>query len=85
MGVIDPSRKNIEQLICQELDQLQPYITSHGGKIEFVEFKESVVYVKLYGTCVQCPLSFYTLTYGIERQLKSKISTISRVEAINLE
>ncbi len=74
-----------EQLISQELDKLQPYIASHGGKIEFVKLQDSVVYVKLYGTCVGCPLSFYTLTYGIERQLKSKISTISRVEAIESE
>lgn len=72
----------IEQLIIQELNKLEPYIASHGGKIEFVEFKNQVVYVRLHGTCVQCPLSFYTLTYGLERQLKSKFSYINRVETI---
>lgn len=72
----------IKKLIQCELDKLQPYIESHGGKIEFMELKDSVVYVKLFGTCVDCPLSFYTLTYGIERQLKSKIPSISRVETV---
>lgn len=72
----------LNQLILQELDCLQPYILSHGGRIDFVKFENSVVYVKLHGTCTQCPLSFYTLTYGIERQLKLKIPIISRVEAV---
>lgn len=72
----------LHQLILQELALLQPYIVSHGGQIDFVELKDSVVYVRLHGTCVECPLSFYTLTYGIERQLKLKIPEISRVEAI---
>ncbi|HSW75465.1 MAG TPA: NifU family protein [Candidatus Saccharimonadales bacterium] len=68
--------------IQQALDEIQPYIQSHGGRVEFVEFKDSIVFVKFYGTCLQCPLSFYTLTYGIERQLKAKISFISRVETV---
>lgn len=80
MGVMDNSE--IEQLIIQELETLQPYILSHGGRIDFVEYKNSVVYVRLHGTCTQCPLSFYTLTYGIERQLKSKIQSIDRIETV---
>ena len=75
----------LETLIQAELEQLQPYIASHGGSIKFVRLQDQFVYVTLHGTCQQCPLSFYTLTYGIERQLKSKISLISRVEAINQE
>lgn len=76
------NNSELDQLILQELEELQPYILSHGGRIDFVEFKDSIVYVKLHGTCTQCPLSFYTLTYGIERQLKLKIPTISRVETV---
>lgn len=60
--------------IKSELEGLQPYIASHGGSIEFVSFQDQIVYVALKGTCLQCPLSFYTLTYGIERTLKQKIS-----------
>lgn len=68
--------------IQQALDEIQPYIESHGGRVELVEFKDSILFIKFYGTCVQCPLSFYTLTYGIEKQLKEKIPTILRVEAV---
>jgi Fe-S cluster biogenesis protein NfuA len=68
--------------IQQVLDDLQPYITSHGGRVEFVELKEFVVFIRFYGTCLECPLSFYTLTYGIERHIKDKIPSILRVEAL---
>lgn len=71
-----------DTIILQEFEALQPYILSHGGRIDFVEYKNSIVYVKLNGTCTQCPLSFYTLTHGIERQLKSKIPTIQRIEVV---
>ncbi|MBI2352701.1 NifU family protein [Candidatus Dependentiae bacterium] len=75
-------QSEIEQLIINEIDTLQPYIASHGGRIDFVKYEHSIVYVKLEGACQQCPLSFYTLTYGIERQLKSKFSGISKVAII---
>ncbi len=68
--------------IQQALDAIQPYIESHGGRVELVEFKDSILFIKFYGTCVQCPLSFYTLTYGIEKQLKEIIPSILRVEAV---
>ena len=77
---------NKEQLeidqILQEMAALQPYIQSHGGKIDFVKYEDSIVYIKLEGACSQCPLSFYTVTYGIERHLKSKIQTIKSVEIL---
>ncbi|MBM18193.1 MAG: hypothetical protein CL947_03960 [Epsilonproteobacteria bacterium] len=76
------NRSLIEQKIVQELDKLEPYIHSHGGRIEFVKFEQSIVYLRLHGTCVDCPLSFYTLTYGIERQLQLKVLKNIRVETI---
>lgn len=68
--------------IQEVLDELQPYITSHGGRAEFVELKDSIVFIRFSGACLQCPLSFYTLTYGIERKIKEKIPSILRVETI---
>lgn len=76
---------NLQEIILQiqrALDLLQSYIESHGGRVEFVEFKDNIVFVRLHGTCLDCPLSFYTLTYGIERQLKEKIPTILKVDTV---
>ena len=70
--------------IQQVLADLQPYVASHGGHIEFVEVRDFVVFIRLSGACQSCPLSFYTLTYGIERHIKAKIPSILRVEALEL-
>lgn len=83
MGTIEQSADHeIIAQIQQILDELQLYISSHGGRVEFVSLKDSIVFIKFYGTCVQCPLSFYTLTYGIERHIKNKIPSILSVQAI---
>ena len=76
------SVSDVTAQIQQVLDGLQPYMTSHGGRVEFVELKHFVVFIRFYGTCLECPLSFYTLTYGIERHIKDKIPSILRVEAL---
>lgn len=78
----ESSSSQILAQIQQVLDGLQSYISSHGGKVEFVELKDCVVFIRFYGTCLECPLSFYTLTYGIERHIKAKIPSILRVEAL---
>ena len=69
-------------LIEQVLTELLPYIASHGGHVELVDVRETVVFIKFSGACVQCPLSFYTVTYGIERHIKIKAPWITRVEVI---
>lgn len=69
-------------IIEQVLIDLLPYIASHGGHVELVEVRDLIVFIKFSGTCVQCPLSFYTVTYGIERHIKVKVPWILRVEVI---
>lgn len=78
----DQARIDAQQLIVQILDDLLPYIASHGGHVEFVALRDTIVFIKFSGTCVQCPLSFYTVTYGIERHIKAKIDWILRVEVV---
>ena len=65
------------------LDDLRPYIASHGGDVSLVKVENNIVFIKFSGTCVSCPLSFYTVTYGIERHIKGKIPDIIRVEVID--
>lgn len=71
-----------ELIIKQVLQDLLPYIASHGGSVEFVALRDAIVYIKFSGTCVQCPLSFYTVTYGIERHIKAKVPWVIRVEVV---
>jgi Fe-S cluster biogenesis protein NfuA len=74
----DPIFIQIEGILAA----LRPYITSHGGDVSLVDVKDGVVFIKFSGACVSCPLSFYTVTYGIERHIKVKLPEIVRVEVI---
>ncbi len=80
--IIQANLTDVISKIQAVLNELQPYISSHGGRVEFVEIKDFVVFIRFYGACLSCPLSFYTLTYGVERHIKGKIPSILRVEAL---
>lgn len=75
--------KEVLQRICAVLDSLRPAIKMDGGDIEFIRYEADIVYVKLSGACVGCPMSIYTLKMGIESTLKSHIPSIVEVVSID--
>ena len=69
-------------LIEKVLNEIRPMLARHLGNVEFVNFENGVVYVRMLGTCNGCPLSRLTLRAGIEGLLKEKVEGVERVEAI---
>jgi len=74
--------KHMRQQIEKVLEEIRPMLALHRGNVEFVNFENGVVYVRMLGTCQGCPLSQLTLKAGIEDLLKSKVKGIDRVEAV---
>ena len=68
--------------INKALQEIRPLLAFHRGDIEFIEFKEGVVYVKLLGACHGCPLAQLTLKSGVEELLRARVKEVDRVEAI---
>jgi Fe-S cluster biogenesis protein NfuA len=70
--------------IEQTLDTLRPYIASHRGHVEIVDFDESdgVLLVRLGGTCHGCSASTVTLKQGIESRLREAVPEVKHVEAV---
>jgi len=59
-----------DQLQVEEaLDQVRPYIQSHGGDVELLDVEGGVVHVRLSGSCIGCAGSAMTLKRGIEEVL----------------
>ncbi|ARU91286.1 NifU-like domain-containing protein [Spiroplasma clarkii] len=52
--------------IKEILDQLKIYVNQDGGDMEFVAFKDRLVYIRLLGNCVGCGLTDITFKEGIE-------------------
>ena len=55
---------------------------SDGGDIELVKYEDNIVYVKLHGACVQCPISMFTLKLGVEEALKAELPELKEVVSI---
>ncbi len=70
--------------IEQTLDTLRPYIASHRGHVEVVDFDEGdgVLLVRLGGTCQGCAASSVTLKQGIESRLREMVPEVKHVEAV---
>ena len=70
--------------IEQSLDTLRPYITSHRGNVEVVDFDEGegTLLVRLGGTCQGCSASSITLKQGIESRLRDMVPEVRHVEAV---
>ena len=58
--------------IEKTLDTLRPYIASHRGRVEVVDFDEGegLLLLRLGGTCHGCAASTVTLRQGIETRLR---------------
>ena len=75
---------DIFERIERTLDTLRPYIASHRGNVEVVDFDEQdgILTVRLGGTCHGCPASTVTLKQGIESRLRAMVPEVKHVEAV---
>jgi len=77
------SQETKESRILAILEQVRPALGLHGGDLEFVKYVDNIVYIKLTGACVGCPMSAYTLKLGIEEALKSMMPEIKEVVSVD--
>ncbi len=70
--------------IEQSLDGLRPYIASHRGSVEVVDFDETdgKLLLRLGGHCHGCSASTITLKQGIETRLRELVPEVKLVESI---
>jgi Fe-S cluster biogenesis protein NfuA len=62
---------SLEEQIRGLIENLDAYInTYHGGAVEFVEYDNRTVKVRLGGACIDCPLSSSTVHGWIEGTFK---------------
>ncbi len=73
------SKKNIKDKIVEAIEDLRPYLNMDGGDIEFVDYKNKIVYVRLTGACQACMYTDDTLQNGVYETLKRDIPEIEGV------
>ena len=65
------------------IEELKPFLISDGGTLEFIDYKDGIVYVKLGGACENCSLLDITLKDGIEQMIMNEIEEVKEVRNIN--
>lgn len=64
----------------QALDNVRPYLGSHGGDVELLSVNEDVVRLKLLGSCDGCPSSSVTLKLAVEGAIETAAPEIVRID-----
>ena len=62
------------------LEQVRPYIHSHGGRVELLDVTDGVVRLRMGGSCAGCSASAVTLSEGIEEALREHVPGFLRME-----
>ncbi len=63
----------------EALDEIRPYIESHGGGLELLDVEDGVVHVRMSGACNGCAGSAITLRRGVEEILRERYEGFKEV------
>lgn len=72
----------VRQKIIEIIESLRVYVNQDGGDLEFVDYKDGYVYIKILGACIGCEFINVTYNDGIESILKEEIPEIIGVKLL---
>ena len=75
--------ENIEEQIKNVIHKLRPYLQRDGGDIEYVDFKDGIVYVRMLGACAGCTMIDDTLKDGVDQILMEEVPGVLEVQNIS--
>ena len=73
----------MENQIKNVIHKLRPYLQRDGGDIEYVDFKDGIVYVRMLGACAGCTMIDDTLKDGVEQILMEEVPGVLEVQNIS--
>jgi Fe-S cluster biogenesis protein NfuA len=63
------------------LDEVRPYLRSHGGDVALTGVADGVVHLRLEGSCNGCPSSSATLRSAVEEAIQRAAPDVEGIEA----
>lgn len=72
----------IENKIKEILEKIKPFLNNDGGDVEFVKYEDGIVYIKLLGSCVDCPMADNTIKEMIEYTITFEIPEVKEVRNV---
>ena len=75
-----PSEMEIRDKVTKLLEtEINPYVSSHGGRIDVVDVKGTKVYVSLSGGCQGCASANQTLKLGVEEIVFGNLPEVTEI------
>ena len=68
------------RLIEATLDKVRPFLQRDGGDIEFIGFRDGIVYVSMVGACEGCMYAGADITAGVEIILMEEVPGVMAVQ-----
>ena len=75
----------VEERVQAALDEVRPYLDSHGGDVELLGVQDGVARLRLEGSCNGCPSSAVTLKLAIEDAIRAHAPDVEDVRAEEAE
>jgi Fe/S biogenesis protein NfuA len=72
----DPTAQSIQDVLDSKVN---PGISSHGGFVSLVEFKEDTAYIAFGGGCQGCGLVDVTLKQGVEVMIRESVPEVQNI------
>ena len=72
---------DVETRILQALEEVRPYLKSHGGNVELLGVEGGVAHLRMQGSCDGCPSSAATLKLAIEEAVQKAAPDLEGIEA----
>lgn len=80
-GLVKPP---LTDRLQQALDEVRPFMHSHGGDVELVAVKPpDTVEIRLVGSCHGCPASSETLREGVEKAIRAHCPEIAHINQVS--
>lgn len=62
--------QSLQSRLREALDQVRPYMQSHGGNVELISLHADFARLRLNGSCQSCPSSRMTLELAVRKALE---------------
>jgi Fe-S cluster biogenesis protein NfuA len=71
---------SVQERVLLALEQVRPYLRSHGGNVELLGIADGVAKLRLEGSCHGCPSSSLTMKQTIEEAILSHAPDVVAVQ-----
>jgi Fe-S cluster biogenesis protein NfuA len=71
----------LETRVRNGLDEVRPYLETHGGNVELLGIDDGVVRLQLQGSCSGCPSSALTLKHAVEEAVHRTAPDVTGIVA----